>query len=253
MNELTELLDELESQRTALVHNLANKGVSASEDEGFTTLVPKVLDVQGGGVDEGIVSDILMGNIIDYYRNDDITSLVVMIKAKTLACPNAKGNMPNNSWAYQTAYCHNILLGYTKGGISSFMHNSGAGASASFGTAVFTNMTETAQNFMNSLGYERIIFCKKMNFLNTSSMYDLRRLKTLVLMSDTMCTCSPHANFLAGSLIKSKAEGAYIYVPRALVSEYESNETWASKDVNFRAIEDYPEVAEYESIFARPE
>jgi hypothetical protein len=44
-----ELLSELNVQKNALVNNLNTKGVTASPSEGFTTLVPKVLDIMGGG------------------------------------------------------------------------------------------------------------------------------------------------------------------------------------------------------------
>lgn len=41
-------LQELINQKKALANNLVEKGVQASEDEKFNTLVPKVLDVIGG-------------------------------------------------------------------------------------------------------------------------------------------------------------------------------------------------------------
>ena len=44
-----ELLSELNVQKNALVNNLNTKGVTASSSEGFTTLVPKVLDIMGSG------------------------------------------------------------------------------------------------------------------------------------------------------------------------------------------------------------
>lgn len=42
---LSDLLSELQSSKNALATNLVEKGVSASINEGLTTLVPKVLDI----------------------------------------------------------------------------------------------------------------------------------------------------------------------------------------------------------------
>lgn len=46
---IADLLQELQNQKDNLADNLQEKGVLADKTEGFTTLVPKVLDVQGTG------------------------------------------------------------------------------------------------------------------------------------------------------------------------------------------------------------
>lgn len=43
-------LNKLVSQKNTLADNLVTKGVKATHDETFETLVPKVLDISGGGV-----------------------------------------------------------------------------------------------------------------------------------------------------------------------------------------------------------
>ena len=45
---IADLLQELQNQKNNLADNLETKGVSANNTEGFTTLVPKVLDITGG-------------------------------------------------------------------------------------------------------------------------------------------------------------------------------------------------------------
>lgn len=47
-------LNKLVEQKNTLADNLATKGVSASHDETLETLVPKVLDISGGGGGNGI-------------------------------------------------------------------------------------------------------------------------------------------------------------------------------------------------------
>lgn len=46
---IADLLQELQTQKNNLADNLQEKGVLADKKEGFATLVPKVLDVQGVG------------------------------------------------------------------------------------------------------------------------------------------------------------------------------------------------------------
>lgn len=46
---IADLLQELQNQKDNLADNLQEKGVLADKTEGFTTLVPKVLNVQGAG------------------------------------------------------------------------------------------------------------------------------------------------------------------------------------------------------------
>lgn len=52
MSTVAELITSLNAQKDALAANLVTKGVAAKDTEGFSTLVPKVLEIQGGGGDE---------------------------------------------------------------------------------------------------------------------------------------------------------------------------------------------------------
>lgn len=47
----TQYLEQLQNDKANLVNNLVAKGVQATDEETFTQLVPKVLDIQGGGSD----------------------------------------------------------------------------------------------------------------------------------------------------------------------------------------------------------
>ena len=49
MSTTNDYLNELVNQKKQLAQNLATKGIEASEDEKFNTLVPKVLEIQSGG------------------------------------------------------------------------------------------------------------------------------------------------------------------------------------------------------------
>ena len=52
MASINEYLDELVVQKNDLVDNLTTKGISASQDETFNTLVPKVLDITSDKPDQ---------------------------------------------------------------------------------------------------------------------------------------------------------------------------------------------------------
>ena len=47
-------LNQLKTDKQSLVNNLIEKGVSATEEETFTTLVPKVLDISSGGSEDNL-------------------------------------------------------------------------------------------------------------------------------------------------------------------------------------------------------
>nr|DAH61374.1 MAG TPA: hypothetical protein [Caudoviricetes sp.] len=51
-NNTSQLLLALDEQRQNLAANLSQKGVAAQSNEGLETLVPKVLDISGGGSDK---------------------------------------------------------------------------------------------------------------------------------------------------------------------------------------------------------
>ena len=48
----TDYINQLKTDKQKLVDNLISKGVQATDNETFTDLVPKVLDIQSGGSDE---------------------------------------------------------------------------------------------------------------------------------------------------------------------------------------------------------
>ena len=57
-------LEQLGRDKAALADNLVTKGVDATPNETFTTLVPKVLDIEGGGEDIGAPSEMVYNPIL---------------------------------------------------------------------------------------------------------------------------------------------------------------------------------------------
>lgn len=83
-------LNKLVAQKNALADNLVTKGITATQDETLETLVPKVLDISGGGGGEGIypigtdsrpTGDVVVPEGIEslyqytFYKNANITSV----------------------------------------------------------------------------------------------------------------------------------------------------------------------------------
>ena len=68
-------LNKLVAQKNALADNLIAKGVTATHDETLETLVPKVLDISGGGghSDIGIEFDMTYNLLSDIDINSDFT------------------------------------------------------------------------------------------------------------------------------------------------------------------------------------
>lgn len=62
METINKFLDNLEADKQTLVNNLVEKGIEATNDETFTTLVPKVSEIETGGGD------------IEEYFNTEITT-----------------------------------------------------------------------------------------------------------------------------------------------------------------------------------
>lgn len=65
-------------------------------------------------------------------------------------------------------------------------------------------------------------------------------LASLVLPRSSSIITLGHAKSLTNTLIASGT--GYIYVPRALLSEYQSATNWSTYSAQFRAIEDYPDI-----------
>lgn len=114
-------LTQLQADKQALVNNLVEKGVEATNDETFTSLVPKVLDIQSGG------AEVTKGLRIDSYDGDGYITEATLVGMTEI--PNyyffnafnrtdtvlgkAKLNLPNNLTKignYGFGSCSNLPL-----------------------------------------------------------------------------------------------------------------------------------------------
>jgi hypothetical protein len=107
-------------------------------------------------------------------------------------------------------------------------------------------ITSWGWNFQNC-GFQKAYFPKLTNF-TSNDLNSCGRLTTLILGANTVCTL-PAADFftntpIGGRVNNSNGEMGYVYVPSALVSQYQSDQYWSQYASQIRAIEDHPEVLE---------
>lgn len=97
-----------------------------------------------------------------------------------------------------------------------------------------------SQSFYSCTKLKRADFGKASS-IAAQSFNGCAALKELILRkSDSICTLS-NVNGISNTAI-GKGTG-YVYVPAALVEEYKTATNWSNFVDNFRAIEDYPEIA----------
>lgn len=95
MSTVAELITSLNAQKDALAANLVTKGVAAKDTEGFSTLVPKVLEIQGGGGAERkvlVFTGWSYGNGVTDIKISDYINDYSKIKRLTYRCDKSQAN-----------------------------------------------------------------------------------------------------------------------------------------------------------------
>lgn len=106
--------------------------------------------------------------------------------------------------------------------------------------ATLTNIeTMVSGCFYGCTGLKKVDIGEKITAIDGSTFYNCSSLETLIIRKTTLCKLSSTTAF-NGSLINSGR--GYIYVPKALISEYQAATNWVRLKNQFRSIEDYPEI-----------
>lgn len=99
-------LNKLVEQKNTLADNLVTKGVSASHDETLETLVPKVLEISGGGGGNGIypvdeygfpTGDVVIPEGIVYMGNSSYVPFKNNSQVTSISCPSTLTNISANA------------------------------------------------------------------------------------------------------------------------------------------------------------
>ena len=126
-----------------------------------------------------------------------------------------------------------------------------APAATTVGTACFYGCSSLLNAYFPNVSYlsnQMFYGCTALRFfdagnasvISTNAFQNCSGLETLILRFSTTNVTLQNTNAFTGTPIA--AGTGYVYVPRALISQYENNTNWSSYVSQIRAIEDYPEI-----------
>lgn len=106
--------------------------------------------------------------------------------------------------------------------------------------AILTNIeTMVSGCFYGCTGLKKVDIGEKITAIDGNTFYNCSSLEALIIRKTTLCKLSSTTAF-NGSLVNSGR--GYIYVPKALLTEYQAATNWVRFKNQFRSIEDYPDV-----------
>lgn len=188
MATIQEQINQLKVDKQNLVDNLVEKGVEATSDETFTTLVPKVKDIQGG-IDindyfettysgtspDNWVRDNLLKKVPDLVIDDSVTSLRYFCSYTTI---NPKIICNSNITNMSNMYSNNEALNIDVSGLN---------------TSKVTNM------------YQMFNYCKNITNLDLSS-FDTSKVTE---MANMFYSCSNLTSLILSSFNTSSVTNMY--------------------------------------------
>lgn len=229
-----EYLSQLQTDKQTLVGNLVTKGVSASNDETFTELVPKVLDISSGG--DVVIAD---ASYLFYNgaRTDNLEAILDVCKNVT-------------NCAYMFYNCRNL----TELNISSLDTSNVTDMYqmfrlcqsimqfdlSNFNTSKVTNMS---QMFMNNNYIEKIdisSFSTQSVTDNSAMFQSCNNLTTLIINNQDLFRIT-NTNIFAYTPIASGT--GYVYVPDNMVETYKTATNWSDYSSQIKPISELPEEA----------
>ena len=93
--------------------------------------------------------------------------------------------------------------------------------------------------FYSCTSLKKVDIGEKLASIDGNTFYNCSSLEALIIRKTTLCELSSTTAF-NGSLVNSGR--GYIYVPKALLTEYQAATNWVRFKNQFRSIEDYPDV-----------
>lgn len=93
--------------------------------------------------------------------------------------------------------------------------------------------------FYSCTSLKKVDIGEKLASIDGNTFYNCSSLEALIIRKTTLCKLSSTTTF-NGSLVNSGR--GYIYVPKALLTEYQAATNWVRFKNQFRSIEDYPDV-----------
>lgn len=163
-----EYLNKLVTQKNTLADNLVTKGVTASHDETLETLVPKVLEISGGGGGNGIypvdeygfpTGDVVIPEGVVYMGNSSYAPFKNNSQVTSISCPSTLTNISQ----------------YACNGASNLISVSGIENVTAIGTNAFSkcyNLEIDLPSGLKTLGQSAFLNCSKISSLQIPSITD---------------------------------------------------------------------------------
>ena len=222
--------------------------------------IAQVLSTKAAGDSNEVLNNVLDGSITELYNTDienirpyafyeyesltavdlpNVTSIGYQAFENCISLTSA--NLPNVETIGSSAFYYCPMLKHINIPKARFIDEN------AFTECIF--LTQIKLSNIESLGYYAFTRCTALSYIDLSfdnmefsaPVFDnCVSLSTLILRSDNMCTifdeifnclCFENTGLCNGQ--------GYVYVPRALLEEYQNDEKWSSQGVQFRVIEDY--------------
>ena len=235
MSTTSEYLQQLQTDKQNLVDNLVTKGVSATSDETFTELVPKVLDIQSGG------SDFVINDATYLFaqnsRLDILNDLLALCK-NVGSCSNmffASTNLTSVDLSnFNTSECINF------NGMFQSCDNLTELNVLNFDTSKVTLMTSMFRSCSKLTKLDISSFSTESLIMNTYMFYECTNLKTLIINNPKVFKITSSNAILGSGLV---TPGGGIYVPDNLVDTYKTETNWSEVADYIKPISELPEEA----------
>lgn len=231
----SEYLQQLQTDKQNLVDNLVTKGVSATSDETFTELVPKVLDIQSGGSDF-VINDATY--LFAYNSRLDILNDLLTLCKNVGVCSSmffGSNNLTSVDLSnFDTSECINFANMFqncdnlTEVNVSNFDTSK-----VMIMSNMFRSCSKLTKLDISSFSTESLI-------INTYMFYQCTNLKTLIINNPKVFKITD-ANAIQGSGLVTPGGG--IYVPDNLVDTYKSETNWSEVADYIKPISELPEEA----------
>ena len=232
MATVSDYLTQLQTDKQTLVDNLVTKGVSATSDETFTSLVPKVLDIQSGSSDDLVIDNAKYL----FYQGARLNSLNQLL--------NACKNVTNCSYMFHS--CTNLDSINLK---SLDTSNVTTMAYMFYNCSILTNIdlsnfntskTTSMSNMFNtcrSLESIDLSVFDASKVTNMSSMfYNCNNLKKVIINNPVVFNLRTTV-FLSTPINDGTG---FIYVPDDLVETYKSATNWSTYADQIKGMSELP-------------
>ena len=229
----SEYLQQLQTDKQNLVDNLVTKGVSATNDETFTSLVPKVLDIQSGSGEELEINN--AGYL--FYQGARLNSLSQLLNVcKNInscyymfnSCSNLQEVDLSN---LDTSFC-NTMLGMF-GGCSSLENVN----LSNINTHLVTTMSAMFANCKSLKKLDISSFTSEKLTNNANMLGNCSNLSTLIINNNQLFKMT-NVSMVSNTPIASGT--GYVYVPDDMVETYKSATNWSDYSSQIKPISELP-------------